>query len=97
MIEGSNDLSTWEPLWRVKTPNASIWVVDENAAGKARRFFRARDATADAGQSTQDLRIHWSHGTAANTTGGVQFTHAPMNVFPVAGARRFLRLSVDVP
>lgn len=80
MIEGSDDLATWSPLWRVKTPDPSIWVVDEHAAGKARRFFRARDATADAGQSTQDLRTFWSHGTAANTTGSIRFTHLPMNV-----------------
>jgi hypothetical protein len=80
MIEGSDDLATWKPLWRVKTPDPSIWVVDANAAGRARRFFRARDATADTGQSTQDLRAFWSHGTAASTTGSIPFTHLPMNL-----------------
>jgi hypothetical protein len=80
MIEGSDDLSVWSPLWRVKTPLVSVNVTDEKAAGKTRRFFRARNATGDTGQSTQDLRAFWSHGTAANTMGSIRFTHLPMNL-----------------
>jgi len=80
MVEGSDDLATWEPLWRVKTTNASIWAVDHHAATRTKRFFRARDASADPGQSTQDLRTFWSHGTASNTSGSPRFTFAPMNL-----------------
>lgn len=80
MIEGSDDLSAWLPLWRVKTPLASINVVDDKAAGRSKRFFRARDATNDAGQSTQDLRAYWSHCMASATTGSVRFTPLSMNL-----------------